>query len=86
MEIKDFSQMNNDLIELVRFQHVWQAHIFSAILEEEDIESFVTESNALEPAMGFVVYVNQAKKLQAEQLLKAFDKSNSELPENFDQE
>lgn len=78
--------VNNDLLELVRFQHVWQAHIFSAILEEEGIESFVTESNALEPATGFVVYVNHEKKAQAEQLLEAFDKSNSESPENFDQE
>ena len=78
--------MNNDVIELVRFQHVWQAHIFSAILEEEHIESFVTESNALEPAMGFVVYVNQIYKTQAEQLLRAFDSSNTSLPENFDQE
>ena len=78
--------MNNDVIELVRFQHVWQAHIFSAILEEEQIESFVTESNALEPAIGFVVYVNQIYKTQAEQLLHAFDASNTSLPENFDQE
>ena len=74
--------MNNDLIELVRFQHVWQAHILSAILNEESIENFVTESNALEPATGFVVYVNQQDLENAQKLLQAFDESETQITEN----
>lgn len=76
--------MGEKLIELVHFQYMWQATIFASILEEEGIVNFVTQSNALEPAMGYVVYVNDVIKEQAEQLLKAFDESNSELPEDFD--
>ncbi len=70
--------MKHELTELVRFQYAWQANIFSSILEQEDIENFVTQMNALEPAMGFVVYVNQHDLASAQALLKAFDESTPE--------
>ena len=76
--------MDSDLIELVRFQYAWQAHILSEILDEESIESFVTESNALEPATGFVVYVSNQNREKAQLFLKAFDESNVELSEGLE--
>jgi hypothetical protein len=74
--------MGNDLFELVRFQYVWQAQILSAILEEASIDSYVTEANALEPAMGFVIYVNQQNSTKAQELLKEFDESNTAITED----
>jgi len=76
--------MDSDLIELVRFQYAWQAQILSEILDEESIESFVTESNALGPAMGFVVYVSNQNREKAQLFLKAFDESNVELSEGLE--
>ena len=76
--------MNNDLIELVRFQYIWQAQILSAILEESMVDCYVTELNALETATGFVIYVNELNSEKAKQLLYDYDHAEIELTEELE--
>lgn len=74
---KHFAKMNNNLIELVRFGYEWQANIFAQILTEESIEHYTSETNALEPATGFVVYISAADEDRANELLQQFDSSDT---------
>jgi len=63
----------NGLTKLVRFQFVWQAHIFSGILEEEGITAFIQEVPGLDAALGYTIFVDNENLEKAKTLLSEFD-------------